>query len=136
MRTSDSRHLSLLSTAAPDRVYALARDLRQLPTWAAGLAAGELNVLDADTVELESPMGRVRVVFTAHNDLGVLDHVVTLPDGTGVHNPLRVLAHPSGSEIIFSLRRGDTDAGAFEADCRAVLADLARLLALLEEPRV
>ncbi len=128
----ESRHLSVVIRRDWRAVAAFAGDPEQLPRWAAGLATGELR-RDGDALVLESPMGEVRVRFAPHNAFGVLDHDVTLPDGTVVHNPLRVLAHPHGAEVVFTLRRLDgVSADAFEADAQAVAADLARLRSLLE----
>lgn len=134
MQNSDSRHISLIANADPATIYGIARDLQQLPTWASGLAAGELEVIDDNTVELDSPMGRVQAQFVPRNELGILDHTVTLPDGTEVLNPLRVIAHPEGSELIFSIRRGEAEEEKFEADCYTVRTDLERLTALVESP--
>lgn len=129
----ESRHLSVVIRRDPREVAAFAGDPQRLPDWAAGLAAGEPRVY-GDVLVVRSPMGQVRVRFAPPNDLGVLDHEVTLPDGTAVHNPLRVLPHPLGAEVIFTLRRLDgVTADAFEADAAAVAADLERLRALLEE---
>ena len=111
---------------------AFAREPEHLPEWAAGLAQGGLRQ-EGDVLVAASPMGEVRVRFAPANDLGVLDHDVTLPDGTTVHNPLRVLAHPHGAEVVFTLRRLEgLTADAFEADVQAVAADLDRLRSLLE----
>lgn len=127
-----TRHLSIVIRRDPQRVAAFARSDEHLAEWAAGLASGPLH-RDGEELVVQSPMGEVRVRFAPSNDLGVLDHDVTLPDGTVVHNPLRILAHPLGSEAVFSLRRVDgVPTGAFEADAQAVSADLERLRALLE----
>jgi hypothetical protein len=128
----ESRHLSVVIRREPRDVAAVARDPRRLPEWAAGLAQGEPRV-EGDVLVVRSPMGEVRVRFAAPNDHGVLDHEVTLPDGSVVLNPLRVLAHPHGAEVVFTLRRLDgVTAAAFAADADAVAADLERLRALLE----
>lgn len=128
----ESRHLSVVIRRDWHEVARFARDPEHLPAWAAGLAAGPLR-REGDDLVMPSPMGEVRVRFAPENELGVLDHDVTLPDGTTVHNPLRVLRHPLGAEVVFSLRRLDgVEADAFEADARAVTADLERLRALLE----
>lgn len=118
--------------AAPETVYDVARDPVNLPRWAAGLAAGEVVPGDGDAVVVDSPMGRVTVVFAPRNRFGVLDHVVTLPSGEAVHNPLRVLAHPDGAEVVFTLRQGEASEEAFAADAALVQADLQRLKALVE----
>ncbi|MBP0685479.1 SRPBCC family protein, partial [Mycobacterium tuberculosis] len=69
MRT---RHLAVVIRRSPDEVYALAADPAHLPSWAAGLAAGEVRS-DGDTLVVDSPMGEVRVRFTPTNSFGVLD---------------------------------------------------------------
>ncbi|MGV7904417.1 SRPBCC family protein, partial [Mycobacterium kansasii] len=59
---------------------------------------------------------------------------VTLPDGTVVNNPLRVLVHPDGAEVLFTVRRlGASDAD-FDRDCATVLADLERLRSVMLAP--
>lgn len=129
----ESRHLSVVIARDWREVAAFAGSEEHLPDWAAGLASGALR-REGDELVVDSPMGEVRVRFAAPNDLGVLDHDVRLPDGTVVHNPLRVLAHPRGAEVVFTLRRLEgVTADAFEADAQAVTADLARLRALLEQ---
>ncbi|MFN7130834.1 MAG: SRPBCC family protein [Myxococcales bacterium] len=125
-------HLSVSIARPPAEVYAFVRDPRNLPSWAAGV--GSSGTLESGAwVVADSPMGRIALRFVPENAYGVLDHVVTLPDGTSVLNPMRVLPNADGSELLFSLFRlpGVSDA-AFEADARAVRQDLARLKALLE----
>ena len=90
--------------------------------------------VDGDDLLTDSPMGEVRVRFARENAFGVLDHDVTLPDGTVVNNPLRVLAHPDGAEVLFTVRRlGASDAD-FDRDCATVLADLERLRSVTLAP--
>lgn len=127
-----SRHVTVVTAARPETVYALARDLSRLPEWAAGLATGKARVVDDTIVETDSPMGRVRAVFSPRNEFGVLDHRVTLPDGSVTDNPMRVMAHPAGSEIVFTVRPGSAPEKDFERDCRMVAEDLDRLAALAE----
>ena len=120
---SPSRHVSVWIDAGPDAVYALASDPAELPRWAAGLADPSLS----DAV----------VDFAPHNELGVLDHVVRLPSGEAVYNPMRVIPGgpgEAGCEVVFTVRRrpGVTDAE-FEADAAAVAVDLATLRGLLED---
>lgn len=133
--TMRSRHVSVWIDVAPDAVYSYASDPRQLATWAAGLAEGGLRLTARGWVA-DSPMGEVTVEFTATNALGVLDHVVRLPSGEAVYNPMRVV--PAGldataCEVVFTVRQrpGVTDEQ-FEADVAAVAADLESLRGLLE----
>jgi hypothetical protein len=112
-------------------VYAFASEPANLPRWASGLSSG-IEEVDGEWVA-ESPMGRVKVALAARNDLGVLDHDVTLPSGETVHNPMRVLANGDGSEVVFTLyRRPGVSGGEYEADAATVVADLRRLKELLE----
>lgn len=126
-----SRHLSTVIAATPAAVSAFAAEPENLPKWAAGLAEAEVK-REGDLLVVESPMGQVTVKFVSFNDFGVLDHDVTLPTGVVVTNPLRVLAHPEGSEVVFTLRQLDMSNEDFERDAAMVVADLARLKAILE----
>lgn len=140
MRT---RHVSTVIRRPPEQVYAYARDPANLGAWAAGLASGRIEPgaegggADGDgdrgdTLVVDSPMGRVSVRFLPRNELGVLDHEVTLPDGTVTYNPLRVVPHPEGAEVVFTLRGVDDDE--FEQDAAMVAEDLARLRGVFEGP--
>lgn len=116
-----SRHLGVWVRADWQRAYAVASDQRRLPEWAAGLAD--------PGVELEI------VEFAPPNAFGVLDHLVRMPDGTEVYNPMRVI--PAGGadacEVVFTLRRRpDQTAEDFDADEKAVRTDLLALKALIE----
>lgn len=131
---TQSRHISVFIAAPAPTVYAYAADPTRLPTWAAGLAQSSLEHVD-DTWFADSPMGRVRVDFTGPNDLGVLDHTVTLPGGEQVLNPLRVIPDGTGCEVVFTVRqRAGMSEESFEDDCRAVAADLDALRSLIERP--
>ncbi|MDT5004313.1 MAG: hypothetical protein QOJ24_1489 [Mycobacterium sp.] len=131
-----SRHVSVWIDAAPDVVYTIAADPKQLPRWASGLAEGGLRQT-ADGWVADSPMGEVIVEFAPANEFGVLDHVVRMPSGESVYNPLRVIpageGHP-GCEVVFTVRRraGMSDEE-FESDVATVTADLNRLRRLAED---
>ncbi|KAA0111828.1 SRPBCC family protein [Mycolicibacterium sp. P1-5] len=131
--TNESRHISVWINRSAADVYRYAADPAHLPEWAAGLARSEVTRV-GDTWVAQSPMGEITIEFTPANDLGVLDHVVKLPSGEPVFNPLRVV--PAGdewSEVVFTLRRrpemSDDD---YAADAAAVSADLATLKRVLE----
>ncbi len=113
-------------------VSSVAGDPENLPAWAAGLSAGIRH--DEGRWFTDSPMGVVEVAFTGPVELGILDHDVTLPDGTVVSNPFRVVANDQGSEAVFTLFRRDgmSEADA-ESDVRLVRGDLDRLATLLDE---
>ncbi|MFT4211911.1 MAG: SRPBCC family protein [Microbacterium sp.] len=124
-------HISRSIARPPVEVAAFAGDPANLPRWAAGLSTGIRRV--GDRWVTDSPMGEVQVAFTGPVDAGILDHDVMLPDGTVVHNPLRVLRNGDGSEVVFTLYRlpGVSDE-AFAGDADVVRADLDRLAAVLE----
>jgi len=130
---TDVLHLSVTIRRRPDEVYEFARNARNLPRWAAGLAQSEVRP-DGDSWLADAPFGRVRVKFADRNSLGVLDHDVTLESGITVHNPMRVLPRGDASEFVFTLFRqpGMTDDD-FERDRAAVAADLQTLKRLLEQ---
>ena len=71
--------------------------------------------------------------MAARNSFGVLDHQVTLPDGSSVHNALRVTPAGSGSVLSFVvLRLPGTKDDVFAADVahvRKALKALAQLMA-------
>ncbi|MEV8266236.1 hypothetical protein [Microbacterium sp. NPDC076911] len=55
-----------------------------------------------------------------------------MPDGTVVHNPLRVLPNDGGSEVAFTLFKGsDVTNAEFEADAELVRDDLERVRTLV-----
>ena len=132
----ESRHVSIWIEAAPEVVYEFAADPHGWRQWAAGLAEGGLRQT-TDGWVADSPMGEVTVEFSPPNEFGVLDHVVRLPSGEAVYNPLRVIPGGVGEarcEVLFSVRRraGMIDAE-LDADATAVAADLNTLRRLLED---
>ena len=108
-------------------VYEYAADPANLPRWAAGLASSVMERVAGQWL-VESPMGRVTVEFAGRNEFGVLDHVVTLPSGESVYNPVRVIPGGDACEVVFTLRHrpGVTDEE-FARDAQAVAADLETL---------
>ncbi len=130
---TDSQHLSIVIDRPAAAVYEYAVDPANLPQWAAGLASGSVEHVDGQWVA-DSPVGRVTVSFAERNPFGVLDHVVTLPSGRSVYNPMRVIPIEDASEVVFTLRRQPamTDEQ-FTQDANAVCADLGSLKRVLEQ---
>ena len=129
--TFQSQHISTQVNRPPDEVYEFASNPVNLPQWASGLS-GSIENVDGEWLA-ESPMGQVKVKFAERNDLGVLDHDVTLPSGETFYNPMRVFANGEGSEVVFTLYRRPemTDQGLAD-DEAAIRTDLATLKSLLE----
>lgn len=112
-------------------VYAFATKPENIPLWASGLAAG----LEADGEDwvVHGALGNARVRFTPLNDLGVLDHFVTLETGPPVHNALRVIPNGSGAEVVFTLlRQPGISKEQFDSDADWVQKDLIALKKRLE----
>lgn len=127
----NSRHLSAHIDRTVADVYGFASNPANLPAWAPGLCTS-IERVDGQWVA-DGPMGRIVVALAPRNDLGVLDHDVTVESGETFHNAMRVLPDGDGSELVFTVRRnpGMTDEE-FERDAKAVQADLFALRDLLE----
>lgn len=112
-------------------VYDFASTPSKMPLWAAGLASG-LTPQGQDWIA-SGPLGDVTVRFAPSNDFGVIDHVVTMPDGLEVYNALRVSPNGDGCEIAFTVLQlpgmSDDD---FKNDAELVYKDLITLKKLLE----
>ena len=130
-----SRALSVSIDCPPARVYAFVRNPENIPRWAGGLGKSVRRAGDAWILETaDGPLG---FAFVADNDLGVLDHRVTIAPGVDVLNPMRVVANGTGSEVSFTLfQLPGMTAEKFAEDARLVERDLRALKTLLEsEPR-
>ena len=99
-RLQPCRTLSVSIDCPPARVYAFVRNAENLPRWIAFIRSvrHEIGEWIAETSE-----GVMRFTFVADNDLGVLDHRVTVAPGVEFLNPMRVIANGSGSEVSFTL---------------------------------
>lgn len=126
-----TRLLSISIDASPERVYAFTADPLNLPKWAAGLGRS-ISKIDGRWM-VETPSGVVTVEFAPKNTLGVLDHTVTLPDGSRVYLPIRVVANGSGAELVFTLfQTAQMSDAEFERDAGMVATDLRTLKRLVE----
>jgi len=112
----------------------VAADPRRLPEWVAGLAGAEVTPSEQPGVWVtESPMGRALVRFTGGDDPGVLDHEVTLPDGSTTLNRFRASSCAGGTELVFLVEpAAGASADDHARDVAMVRADLERLRELLE----
>ncbi len=120
-----------VAVAAPT-VYDFAHRMQNLPLWASGLASG-IEQRDGQWFT-DSPMGKVQVAMAPANPFGVLDHDVTLPDGTTVHNAFRVTPCGDKASLLsfVVLRLEGVGQADFDADVAHVRKDLAALQQLLE----
>lgn len=129
--TFESRTISVAIDRPPREVYDFAVVPENLPRWATGL--GSSGERAGDDWVAQTAQGTVRVRFVGRNELGVLDHHVTLPGGQAVYSPMRVVANGTGSELSFTLfRLSGVTREQFEADAVWVARDLKALKLLLE----
>jgi hypothetical protein len=129
---TETRVVSSPVAAAAQVVYDFARHMENMPRWAAGLVTDIHQ--EGGTWFTDTPGGRIRIAMAPRNDFGVLDHDVTMPDGTATHNAMRVTPVGDGSLLTFVvLRPPEATDAAFERDCALVAQDLKTLGTLVEK---
>lgn len=102
------------------------------PSWASGLAQSDLRS-DGDQWVADGPEGPIRILFTPHNDHGVMDHVVDTGEGEPIHIPLRVIRNGEGAEVMLTLfRQPGMDEERYSADAKWINRDLKALKTLIE----
>lgn len=124
------RLLTVSIARPPAIVYGFASNPENLPQWVRSFCLSVKKT--GDQWQMETPTGWITIHFVPANDFGVLDHVVTLPDGQAIFNPMRVVANGEGSEVTFTLfqlpamsdEQFVKDAGMVEADLRSLKAVL------------
>lgn len=124
--------ISLFIAAPTARVYSFAANPENLPLWAPSFFHS-VTQSNGNWI-VQSPLGPVQFSFVPPNNLGVLDHSITLPSGEQLANPMRVIANGDGSEIMFTLfQRDGMDDRQFAADAALVRSDLETLRRLCEQ---
>jgi hypothetical protein len=129
---AEIRKISVAIDRAPSETYEFLSQPENFPRWASGLA-GSLRKLGDDWIA-ETPEGRATVRFSERNAFGVLDHSVTLPCGTTIYVPLRVVAKGESCELVLTLfRQANMSDEKFATDAQWVTRDLATAKRILEE---
>lgn len=128
----DSRTLSISIDRPWHEIYERIWRPEDFPKWASGLSQSGLR-RDGDGWRADGPEGPIRIRFTDHNPLGVMDHVVDVGTGPEIRVPMRIVANQAGAEVLFTLFRqpGMSDEK-FAADAAWVERDLAALKAFAE----
>jgi hypothetical protein len=127
---TESRHISTVIARPAEAVYEFACEPENLPAWASGIG-DSIALVDGEWLA-QAEEATLTFAFAPANNFGVLDHVVVM-NGERFYNPMRVIEHPDGSEVIFTLRRfADETDDAYETDAATITADLATLKRLLE----
>ena len=112
-------------------IYTFASNPANMPLWAPAFVKSIANV-NGEWI-IDSNLGKVKIEFAPANPFGVLDHVVTLPDGRAFNNPMRVVPNGAGSLVTFTLFRQDGMSDAeFERDAGMIESDLQALKRVVE----
>jgi hypothetical protein len=130
----ESKTISVAIDCNWNEVYEAIWQPEDFPKWASGLSKSVLT-REGDAWKAVGPEGEeVRISFTGHNAFGVMDHTVTLGDGTAIYVPLRVVRNGEGAEVLLTLFRvpGMTD-DKFAADMDWVKRDLLALKAIVSQ---
>lgn len=132
MSVQTARHIGVSIDRPIEEVYGFLAEPRNFPKWAEGLGHGFEHV-EGMTFMAQTPMGRMRVMFSEPNRYGVLDHAVIPESGAPMHNPMRAIANGNGTEVVFTLyKRPEMSDDDFVHDADWIIGDLRRLKALLE----
>lgn len=126
-----SRTITCSIRRPPAEVYEFASNPENLPRWVQSFCLS-VRKSDADW-QMETPAGWMGIQFVPANDFGILDHVVTFPDGQSNLNPMRVVANGEGSEVMFTLfQPPDMTDEQFAEDAKMIESDLLSLKTVLE----
>ena len=127
----NSRIVEASIDAPSSSVYLFASNPANIPQWAPVFVKSIANV-NGEWI-IDSNLGKVKIEFAPANPFGVLDHVVTLPDGQAFNNPMRVVPNGAGSLVTFTLFRQDGMSDAeFERDAGMIESDLQALKRVVE----
>ena len=126
-----SRIVTVELAAPASRVYTFASNPANMQQGAPAFVKSIANV-NGEWI-IDSNLGKVKIEFATANPFGVLDHVVTLPDGRAFNNPMRVVPNGAGSLVTFTLFRQDGMSDAeFEPDAGMIESDLQALKRVVE----
>ncbi len=131
--TQKTRYIGTFINCPFAKAYDFLSKPETMPLWAAGLGEDFYN--EQGEWYSKSAEGVWKLRFSPKNTFGILDHWVTDEEGTVMYNPMRLVPHNLGCEIVFTLfhRNGMTDEQ-FEDDANAITEDFATLKTLLEQP--
>lgn len=130
--TLPCRHLSVAIPKPWAEVYGYLRDPANWRHWASGLGQMQHDAARDVWTAQQDGVGLVTIVFTPPNAFGILDHRVTLPDGSEIHVPMRAMANGGGTEVVLTLYRlPGMDDATWKRDEEWVKLDLLALESLL-----
>lgn len=123
--------ISISINKSAGKVYEFASNPANFPIWVAFIKSMKK---ETENVWLaETDLGNIKIQFVPKNEFGIIDHLVTLPDGSTVNNPMRVIENGKGSELVFTLfwmpNRTEEE---FNQDAKMVEKDLTKIKTVLE----
>lgn len=125
------KNISISISKPTETVYQFASNPANFPVWVEFIKS-----MTKETENIwfaETDLGNLKIEFVPKNQFGVIDHLVTLPDGSTVNNPMRVIENGKGSEFIFTLfwipNRTEEE---FNQDAKLVENDLKKIKRKLE----
>lgn len=125
------KNISISINKPADEVYQFASNPENFPMWIEFIKS--VTKEDENIWFAETDLGDIKIEFVQKNKLGIIDHVVTLPDGSAINNPMRVITNGKGSELGFTLfwmpNRTEEE---FNQDAKLVENDLQRVKEILE----
>ncbi|MFT3796194.1 hypothetical protein [Flavobacterium sp.] len=126
-----SKKISISINKPENEVYQYTSNPQNFPKW---LASVDSVTQQSDTVwTAETNFGNIEIELSPANNLGIVDHIVKLPNGAVVNNPLRILKSGTGSEVVFTLfHLPNKTEQEFDQDAKLVEADLKTLKQILE----
>ena len=126
------KHLSVSIPQPFELVNAFLSDPANWTQWASGLGEMQFDAGSGAWTAQQKGVGVVTIDFTPPNVFGILDHRVTLPDGSTVIMPARAIANGDSTEVVFTLfRQPGMDEATWKRDEEWVKGDLERLHDLL-----
>lgn len=125
------KNISIFINKPAGEVYQFASNPENFPVWVAFIKS--VTKENENIWLAETDLGNIKIEFVPKNNFGVIDHVVTLPDGSAVNNPIRVITNGKGAELVFTLfwMHGRTEEE-FNQDAKLVESDLQKLKKILE----
>ncbi len=132
LRAGKSITLSISIDCKSRKVYRFVSSLVNLPKWAPAFC---LSIKKSKKNWIaQTTQGQVQIRMEQKNNLGVLDHYITLSKGKEALVPMRVVERGAASEVTFTLfQLPGMPEEDFERDIKLVGQDLKSLKRILEK---
>jgi hypothetical protein len=126
------KNISISIDKPAEKVYQFASNPANFPVWVEFIKS--MRKETENVWFAETDIGKLKIDFVPKNEFGIIDHLVKLPDGSTVNNPMRVVENGKGSELIFTLFwMPDRTEEEFNQDAKLVETDLKKIKQILEQ---